>query len=384
MILSSRSCRRSVLFCIQALTLAGCDTGGPADVAAAYRGAPRLDLVETQRFCGEEQLTACQLGPSAFANLAPDGGVILGGPSGPVARFDSAGGLIAEYGREGGGPGEYRRLRGAQVLPDGRVVLHDGVSRRLLFAADGTPLATHVGAPEPGVRDVVMESRGLAVLSDPAAEVGDSVLSEVRLLRDTLPAAVIARIPLTRRSNAMGMSQPLGLFEDRPRWAVESDTSVLVASGPTPSVRRHFRDGRAMTVLHVPELGNRAVTAADLEAERARMLPTGPVPPQMQAPLMAALADAEARAASVHPFATRLRVLQDGTFLLRESEVRADSVRWTIFRPDGAVVGQIRLGENVEVIGGRRDRLLLIVPDVDDVPVVAWFRLLAPGEHQTR
>lgn len=374
---SRRPYLRPVLSCIVALALAACETAAPLDVAAAYRDAPRLELREARRYCGDERVAACQLGPSAFANATPDGGAIVGMPSGPVARFDSAGALVAEYGRKGGGPGEYRRLRGAHTLPDGRVVLHDGVSRRLLFAADGTPIATLIGERDVGVRGMSLESRGLAVLSDPPAAVGDSVRSEVRLLRDTLPPVVVAHVPLVRLNNEMGMSQPRGFFEDRPLWAVDSDSSVLVASGPTLHVRRYLRDGQAVEVVHAPDLGNRKVTPADIEAERARTAPTGPVPPEMRAPLASMHADAEARAASVHPFATRIRALQDGAFVLRESEVRADSVRWTVFQPDGAVVGQLRLDERAEVIGGRRDRLLLMTPDANDVPVVAWFDVLA-------
>jgi hypothetical protein len=369
---------RSVLSYALALTLAACEAGGPVNVADAYRSAPQLDLVETQRFCTDDRIAACQLGPSAFASVAPDGGVILGMPSGPVARFDSAGAFVAEYGRAGGGPGEYRFLRGAHVLPDGRVVLHDGVSRRLLFAADGTPLATHSEDQGTGVRNASLEARGLAVLSDPPAEVGDSVRSEVRLLRDTLPAVVVARVPLTRLSNAMGMSPMIAFFEDRPRWAVESDSSALLTMGPVLSVRRYFPDGRGVDVVHAPDLGNRAVTPADIEAERARRgSPTGPIPPQMRQPLMAAMAEAEARAATVHPFAAELRALQDGAFLLRESEVRADSVRWTLFQPDGAILGQLRLPELAAVVGGRRDRLLIMMPDENDVPVVGWFDVRA-------
>jgi hypothetical protein len=192
-----------------------------------------------------------------------------------------------------------------------------------------------------------------------------------------VPATVVAHVPLVRVNNAMGMSQLLGYFEDHPRWAAESDSSVLVASEPTLSVHRYFRDGRADVVVAAPAPGNRPVTPTDIEAERERRAPTGSIPPQMRAPLMAAEADAEARAASVHPFATDLRVLADGTFLLRESEVQADSVRWTLFRPDGGVLGWIRLAERATVVGGSRDRLLLITPDADDVPVVAWFTVHA-------
>lgn len=373
--------RAVLLSGVALVTLAACDTARRADVATAYRDAPRLELRETQRFCTDDVMTVCQLGPSAFANPTPDGGVILGVPAGPVARFDPAGTLIAEYGRQGGGPGEYRRLHGAYVLEDGSVVLQDRVSHRLLFAADGTPIATHIEVLEDqgqGIRDLRLVSDGFAFLDDPPADVGDSVLSEVRLLRDTLPPVLVARVPLIRLNNAMGVSQPPAFFEDRPHWAVESDTSALVASGPTLSVRRYFGDGRAVDVVHSAEVGDREVTPADIRAERDRRMPKGdiPIPPQMLQPMISSVDRAEAGAATVHPFAADLRVLQDGAFLLRESLVQADSVRWTLFQQDGVILGQFRLSKDTQVAGGRRDRLLLIMPGDYDVPVVGWFSVL--------
>ena len=323
----------------------------------------------------------CRLDESAFANPTPDGGVIVGMARGPVTRFDSTGARVATYGRPGGGPGEYRFVPAAHVERDGRVILHDfSQSRRLVFAADGAPLRTHSDPRGVGVREFAVDRRGFAVLSDPPATPGDSVRSEVLLLTDTLPPKLIALIPLTRLRDAQGMAPMSAFFEDVPRWAIETDTSALVAGGPTLLVRRHFRDGRATVVVHAPDLGNRPVTADDLARERARRAPRTPPPPQMEAALAKARADAEARAPSHHPFASRVRTLDDGTFVLREMQVAADSVRWTLFGPEGEILGQLRLPERSDVVAGSRRRLLLITTDERGVPVVGWFRVESAGE----
>jgi hypothetical protein len=68
-----------------------------------------------------------------------------------------------------------------------------------------------------------------------------------------------------------------------------------------------------------------------------------------------------------------MRALDDGTFLIRETEARADSVRWTLFDSDGIVLGQLRLDRGAEVVSGRRERLLVLVPDERGVPVLSWF-----------
>jgi len=246
-----------------------------------------------------------------------------------------------------------------------------------VFAPDGMPLVTHTGAPDFGVREFALDRRGFAVLRDPPAEPGDSVQSAIQLISDTLPPRIVARVPLTRLRDAQGMSAMSAFFEDVPRWAVESDSTALVASGTTLEVTRHFQDGRAGDVVRSPELGNRPVSDTDLERERQRRRPAGSggsMPSGMRQALDRALADAEARAPAFHPFAAALRLLEDDTFVLRETLVDADSVRWTLFDRDGAILGQLRLDVRDRVVGGRRDRLLLITPDERDVPVVGWYR----------
>jgi hypothetical protein len=348
----------------------------PRDTATAYRAAPLLDVVEEVRYCTDEQLPECQLDASAFANPAPGGGVIIGLGGGPVTRFDSAGRPIATYGRPGGGPGEYRFVASAHVESDGRVVLQDVArSRRLVFAADGTPLLTHNDPRAVDMREFALDRRGFAMLSDPPANPGDSVRSEVQLLRDTLPPHIVAYVPLTRMRSAAGLAPPSAYFEDAPRWAIESDSTALVASGPSLLVRRHFRDGRILPVVRAPDLGNRPVTADDLERERARRRPKSPRPPEMEAMISRAEADAEARAPTHHPFASRLRTLEDDTFALREFELSGDSVRWTLFDQGGTVLGQLRLPQGAEIVTGRRDRLLLVTTDERGVPVVGWYRV---------
>src|SRR5690606_27162091 len=126
-----------------------------------------------------------------------DGGVIIGVPTGPITRFDASGGRVAEYGRAGGGPGEYRMVFGANEEPDGRIVLHDfGGSRRVVFSTDGAPLVTHLDTPDPGVRDIGLSPRGFAVLREPPAAMGDSIRAEIVLIRDTLPPKVVGELDL--------------------------------------------------------------------------------------------------------------------------------------------------------------------------------------------
>ena len=166
-------------------------------------------------------------------------------------------------------------------------------------------------------------------------------------------------------------------FEDLPRWSMETDSTALVARGASLQVMCQYRDGRSEEVLRASELGNRPVTPKDLAAERERRLSRSTFSGSMREGMERAVADAEARAPEHHPFAARLRALEGGAFLLRETEVQADSARWTLFDRDGSVAGQLRLPANADVLGGDRQRLLLVMPDERDVPVIAWHRLAA-------
>lgn len=364
-----------------ATTLVACGDTSGSDPAAAYRDAPALTLEEVYRFCADESIAACQLGDMSFANAATDGAALIWAVGGPIARFDTTGAPPVEYGRPGSGPGEYRRAVGVHQEPDGRVVVTDlSPPRRIVFAADGTPLATRVDVVEFGARWLHAEARGFAMLVDPPAEVGDSVQSEFRLLRDTLPPLVVATVPGVREASVQGLSPIPGFFADRLRWAVESDSTVLVATGPTLLVIRRSRGGAPDTVVNVPSVGNRAVTPADVSARLDELRESrGPIPAQMREPMEQADRTAAENAASLFQFAAELRMLGDGAFILKELETTADSARWTIFTNEGEPIGQLRLPVEATVAGGTRERLLLMMPDERDVPVVAWYRVAAAG-----
>ena len=77
--------------------------------------------------------------------VAGDGSIYVMDQQVPALRkYAPDGTFVATFGREGGGPGEYKGPDGGLVvLEDGRVVLRDpGNARLQVYSADGEPLAT--------------------------------------------------------------------------------------------------------------------------------------------------------------------------------------------------------------------------------------------------
>lgn len=76
--------------------------------------------------------------PGAIA-VGRDGEIYLLDTQVPVMRVYSADGThLRDIGREGGGPGEYKRPDGMAVLPDGRILVRDPANQRIsVFDEDG-------------------------------------------------------------------------------------------------------------------------------------------------------------------------------------------------------------------------------------------------------
>ena len=152
--------RRSTILAPALLVLAACagdgrsalqvqrDTIGDTIVVRTLAGsvwdaAARLEPeMRIGAFEGEDVYL---LGDVAGLAVAPDGSVYVYDRQVPALRkYNADGEFVATFGREGGGPGEYRNSDGGlAVLPDGRVLLRDpGNARITVYSADGEALDT--------------------------------------------------------------------------------------------------------------------------------------------------------------------------------------------------------------------------------------------------
>ncbi|HUG40319.1 MAG TPA: hypothetical protein VMM12_07535 [Longimicrobiales bacterium] len=151
---------RRIVIAIAALALPAC--GGAAAPAVQVRHDTVADTVIVRTVAGSQWGGPAVLEPELrigafegadhymFGNVVslavgPDGSMYVMDRQVPALRkYAADGAYVATFGREGAGPGEYRRPDGGLVtLPDGRVVLRDpGNARLQVYAPTGEALAT--------------------------------------------------------------------------------------------------------------------------------------------------------------------------------------------------------------------------------------------------
>jgi len=140
-----------------------------------------------------------------------------------IRRFGPDGTYLGDIGREGSGPGEYKRPASIRILPDDRIVLRDeGNGRINVYATDGEPLASWrhpSGATLSTSRPLYVDTAGntytmvlLEVGADvtewtyglarftPTGEHSDTVLAPIW---DFKPARVVARREGSSSSNSV-------------------------------------------------------------------------------------------------------------------------------------------------------------------------------------
>ena len=294
------------------LALFGCSDRGPATLPAALRdttlvftkgdGAwgPAYDAEIVFRVPSTSKETT--FGVAAIV-ARKDGGVLvvdLKGAEGRIVRaFDSTGTFERNYGREGGGPGEYNnnRISIAEAV-DGTVLVRDGARAISRFARNGNLLASFAL----GGRDNWM---GLVGANDGTIL---TFAGEPQLQRNGSRPGLATVVRLDTTGRVIDTLRPLS-------W-MPGDTIPGIRVGP----RQHWyplRDGRAV----IGRQDRLAVLITDARGERPPVLAELP---SIEISLSSeAIAEREAQARQLPPSAGAVeRVMRPAGYIMIDADER--------------------------------------------------------------
>lgn len=343
------------------------------ETAAQWRAARSLTLTTTHRWCIDVNAPGCDFKSIAEALLLDDGGLVAADLSGPMHRFDKAGGFVGALSRKGRGPGEYRFISAPQLLSSGALAWFDQALMRVTtISLAGTPgAAPQLRLPLAVARIGVANGELIALEVPAAANVGDTVQAVYR----TVPAAGEARV-LARVSTPSLFAPGAPMRTLPPLFSPEIVSGIGwggdIAHGNGARYQVDVFPSRGAAWRLDIALTPRAVGATERNAAIAQALSDENV--ASVTALSAMTRSSIERALPTIPMLRALRVLRDGTvWICPTPDPGATRVRWDIFTRDGQRVGYALLPASATITDGARSWILTVQPGADDVPTVTRY-----------
>ncbi len=371
------------------LAVLACGDAPPADAGAdppLSSLGPVATLQEEMRIDGYE----ADLVPIGGLAVSADGRLAVSQPQDHQVRvFSPEGALLATYGRQGEGPGEFRYPGGPAWRGDTLVVADNQLHRFTLFRPGGDGPWTRPGIPPLPLPD------GFAFATEQWPRPDGTVLAQMRLGGATEVRAVVARpdgsesrtllnAAVEMHEIGVGMTGGRAVtsspYPNEPRFALADDGSRAVvaqaaldgdhagtflltsvaAGGDTLFTRRYAFDPVEITPAF-------ADSVIDRRAESI----------EPSSPTLAAAFRREARLPPMLPPVLTLRYGVDGTLWLR-LRTPSDERLYTVLDDEGLPVGQVRPPPR----GGPRlmSRTHVWAVEHDDVgmPSIVRYRVLWP------
>ena len=401
---------RTALFPLALLLLAGC--GGDAAVEAGMplvRDSAGIQIVENAAPAwgegegwrlspapvlqiGElEGAPAYQFDRIGSALRLADGRIVVANTGSQELRFyDASGAHLRSVGGEGGGPGEFEWLVWVEATPGDSLVAYDLRSRRLsVFSPTGEFVrsTTLEGRPEGGIPQVMgrFEDRSLLVSIPRGIGARGNVegglsqdstpylhLSAEGKLLDTITHFAGAEHFIYRESDGFTVTRPL--FGRTSVQALHADRVTLGASD-SYELAQYSAKGELQRIIrkrHNP----RPIADADWEAAKQERLDAEDEAwRQRTVPLLEAMP----RPATLPAYA-ELLADTEGNLWVQDYPIPGDSEqRWTVFDPDGRLLGTVLTPERFRPTQVGSDFVLGVWRDELDVQYVTMYALEKPG-----
>lgn len=287
-----------------------------------------------------------------------------------VLRFDDQGNLMAEYGRGGGGPGEFASVGRFRV--DSILTVNDPrQGREVRFGPDGTHLETRqslrfrdgTGRERP-VRGSAQLRNGVHVLHSEPGFTWPSVQNSEPFQRVVLAYPGVERLDTLLSYHwgvaGWGTERRAGLlrtpFGNGGAWELLGDTAIVLADGVAGTLTfvRPMGDSFEADTIDL-ELAARPISSRDLDRARAEDdLPRG-----------AELFDVP----EYWSVATRLILGQDGRYWLRQA-VEGDQEHWIVVVLGTGEKWRVVLPERFRLNDVQGGLLYGVATDALDVPSV--------------
>lgn len=291
-----------------------------------------------------------------------------------VLRFSEAGELIAQYGREGGGPGEYQSIERIRV--DSLLTIQDPMQgREVRFRLDGTHFDTRPvrrlkdnhGALRPA-RSWAMLNNGVLVRQYRPTFVWPPLENQEYLQHVVLayPGSQELDTIASYHSGSSNWSIPDqegGLlrtpFGEAGAWDVVGDTAIVVAHGVAATLTfvtptdDSFRADTFQLGLEAPAVGDRDVAEARADGDVPRRAVLFDVPEYWSV-------------------ATDLLLGEDGEYWLRQA-VDDDREHWMVVIPGVVEMVRAVFPERFSLKAVHGGRLYGVATDELDVPSVGAF-----------
>jgi hypothetical protein len=386
-------------------------TAGTPDSTGFHTLVPEFSF---GRLSGPEALT---FGSPGYVRIAPNGNIwIYDRRPSALRLFDSTGNFIRNVGREGDGPGEYRRAYGLALLPNGVGALWElSRSRVNFYSPAGEPLR-YVDIPDPGGFEIefasdaltwdtagfvyvrmwvggVRRSRTTGLLQlHTDGTIGDSLLP---------PTFGLEEVSLTARWPGGFSTYDIPHYPDQ-IWTWSPHGYFVGGRGDRYAIHLLHRNGKVTRIeREVPQVAVNEAQRADAVDGAVRTMRardptwewTGPEVPRLK------------------PYFTDISVDDNGRIWVRipgETEVIPDAERPTrappgggapvpygsrfretfhfeVFAPTGELLGSVRPGTTGRWVAKRGNHVWSVTQTPDDVPAITRFRIdppLVAGERR--
>jgi len=395
-----------LLAVLLSLGIVGCDAGADATVGFEVRDSSGVRITVNSDYQwpegeGWRLSDVPRLDIGALEGEAPyqffrvvnavtlgDGRIVVANSgTNEIRFFDAIGSFLYSSGRKGGGPGEFEALWTLAVLPGDSIIAFDRRLRRMsIFGPDGTfarsfmftALAGAAALPMP----IGLTSDQRLVVSERAFRTGETRTGLTRdstfyLLVDLDGALIdtLGHFPgdewyIKTESEAIYSSTPP--FSRSPEAAV-SGSGFYFGSGDSYEIAYYASDGALQRLIR-RMTGNLQVTAEDIERYKQDAL-EGRHDPSRRQLLQSMLA--EMPVPETMPAYSDIIVDLEGNLWVGEYRRPGDDQpRWTVFDPDGVMLGVVETPQRYRIFEIGSDYVLGRGADELDVEHIQIYDLL--------